>query len=112
LEDFSPQSFSPPNIALAKILTNGGLQLINADEIDAEVSTGNPNLRISPDTLAYLLYTSGSTGMPKGVMQNHRNVLHHIRNYTNNLHLNSDDRLTLFSSYGFDAAVMDIFGAC
>ncbi len=99
------------NIALAKSLTNGGLQLINADEIDAEVSTGNPNLRISPDTLAYILYTSGSTGMPKGVMQNHRNVLHHIRSYTNNLHLNSDDRLTLFSSYGFDAAVMDIFGA-
>lgn len=99
------------NIALAKSLTNGGLQLINADEIDAEVSTGNPNLRISPDTLAYILYTSGSTGMPKGVMQNHRNVLHHIRNYTNSLHLNSDDRLTLFSSYGFDAAVMDIFGA-
>ena len=99
------------NIALAKSLTKGGLQLINADEIDAEVSTDNPNLRISPDTLAYILYTSGSTGMPKGVMQNHRNVLHHIRNYTNNLHLNSDDRLTLFSSYGFDAAVMDIFGA-
>jgi non-ribosomal peptide synthetase component F len=40
-------------------------------------------------------------------MQNHRNMLHHIRVYTNNLHIS----LTLLSSYSFDAAIMDIFGA-
>ena len=44
-------------------------------------------------------------------MQTHRNVLHHIRTYTNALHLSSVDRLSLLSPYGFDAAVMDIFGA-
>ena len=44
-------------------------------------------------------------------MQNHRNVLHHIRVYTNNLHLNDGDRLTLLSSFCFDASVMDIYGA-
>src|SRR6266436_4090033 len=66
---------------------------------------------IEPDRLAYILYTSGSTGEPKGVMQNHRNVLHYIRAYTNNLHLNAADRLTLLSSYCFDASVMDIYGA-
>jgi thioesterase domain-containing protein/acyl carrier protein len=44
-------------------------------------------------------------------MQNHRNVLHYIRAYTNNLHLSSADRLTLLSSYCFDASVMDIYGA-
>ncbi len=45
------------------------------------------------------------------MMQSHRNVLQHIRNYTNKLHINSEDRLTLLSTYAFDAAVMDIFGA-
>ena len=59
----------------------------------------------------YILYTSGSTGEPKGVMQSHRNVLHHIRVYTNALQLHSDDRLSLLPSYAFDAAVMDVFGA-
>ena len=99
------------NLAFAKTLSNGTVELINVDEIAAGTPTSNPNLPISPETLAYILYTSGSTGQPKGVMQNHRNVLHHIGNYTNRLHLDASDRLTLISSYSFDAAVMDIFGA-
>src|SRR5712692_9160193 len=85
------------NMALARRLNSGDRQF------DLPVVSG--------DRLAYILYTSGSTGQPKGVMQNHRNVLHFIRVYTNNLHINRDDRLTLVSSYCFDAAVMDIYAA-
>ena len=99
------------NIALAKTLSNGTLRVINIDDIEDSLSIENLNLPMSVDALAYILYTSGSTGQPKGVMQSHRNVLGHIRNYTNNLHIDSHDRVTLISSYCFDAAVMDIFGA-
>lgn len=63
------------------------------------------------EDVAYILYTSGSTGTPKGVKQSHRNVLHFIGAYTNNLRICRDDRLTLLAPYGVDAAVMDIFGA-
>ena len=91
-------------------LVNGPLAVINIDDADSP-STGNLGLPISPDSLAYILYTSGSTGQPRGVMQSHRNVLHHTRSYTNSLRIAPDDKLTLLSSYGFDAAVMDIFGA-
>ena len=95
----------------AKMLTTGPVKVIDINEIDDAVSTANLGLPVLPDALAYVLYTSGSTGQPKGVVQNHRNVLHHIANYTNGLHLNLDDKLTLIPSYGFDAAVMDMFGA-
>jgi amino acid adenylation domain-containing protein len=66
---------------------------------------------VPPEQLAYLLYTSGSTGAPKGVAQSHRNVLGHIRAYTGALRIGPEDRLTLLASYATDAAVMDLFGA-
>jgi amino acid adenylation domain-containing protein len=98
------------NFSLARQLVKPGLQLINVDALSEKASTVEFP-KVEADRLAYILYTSGSTGQPKGVMQNHRNVLHYIRVYTNNLHLSADDRLTLFSSYCFDASVMDIYGA-
>ena len=39
------------------------------------------------------------------------NLLHFIRQYSENLRISEQDRLLQVSSYGFDAAVMDIFGA-
>ncbi len=85
--------------------------LINFDADVLENNEGNPALEIAADSLAYILYTSGTTGQPKGVMQSHRNVLNHIRAYTNNVKISPGDHLTLLASFSFDAAVMDIFGA-
>jgi amino acid adenylation domain-containing protein len=98
------------NQKLARTLTANGRPLINIEKLERGNAT-EVRVATDPRSLAYLLYTSGSTGQPKGVMQSHRNVLHFIRTYTNNLHLNSSDRLTLLSSYCFDASVMDIYGA-
>ena len=95
------------NLALAQELAT--IPILNIDDLDADVP--EVTLSIAPDAIAYLLYTSGSTGQPKGVMQDHRNVLHHIRTYTNALCLSSADKLLLLASYSFDAAVMDIYGA-
>jgi amino acid adenylation domain-containing protein len=99
-----------PHLTLAQNLISATRKLINIDDLKANSGAKLPTV-ISPDSLAYLLYTSGTTGQPKGVIQNHRNVLHFIRNYTNNLHINANDQLSLLSSYSFDAAVMDIFAA-
>jgi len=71
----------------------------------------NPENSLSSLTEAYVLYTSGSTGMPKGVLQNQKNVLHFIRVYTNNVQIAEDDNLSVFSTYTFDASVKDIYGA-
>ena len=98
------------NASQARKLLSKRVALINIDDV-AEDVMADINLAKDPNALAYLLYTSGSTGKPKGVMQTHRNVLHFIQAYTNNLQLGADDRLTLLSSYCFDASVMDIYGA-
>ncbi len=84
-------------------------RIVNLDGLPEEPARDLPS--VEPDRKAYLLYTSGSTGRPKGVIQNHRNLSHFIRQYTNNVHISSEDRLIQLASYCFDAAVMDIFGA-
>jgi non-ribosomal peptide synthetase component F len=78
------------------------LQLINVAELDSRLPTGNPGISISPDALTWITYTSGSTGEPKGVVQNHRNVLHLIMTQTNDLHICSQDRLAMLMSAAGD----------
>ncbi|MGH7830745.1 MAG: non-ribosomal peptide synthetase, partial [Candidatus Binatia bacterium] len=51
------------------------------------------------------------TGRPKGVVQNHRNILHQLMIYTKGLRLSAEDRVTLLHSHGFSASRLDIFGA-
>jgi len=63
------------------------------------------------DSIAYIYFTSGSTGTPKGVYDSHRNVLHNVRRYTNNLGLCAQDRLSLLQSPHFSGAVSSLFGA-
>ncbi|WP_433260484.1 non-ribosomal peptide synthetase [Actinosynnema sp. CS-041913] len=65
----------------------------------------------APDAPAYILHTSGSTGVPKGVAQTHRNVLHQVRLHHDNLRITADDRISVVSSFGFDMAVTDMFSA-
>ena len=100
------------NLVLASKLAQNKCQLLNIDEIDQTyISDQNLNLPISPDTLAAIIYTSGSTGLPKGVMRNHRSLLHRIWHDTHDYPIRATDRLSLLYSFSFGTSLTDIFGA-
>ena len=94
---------------LAEELARGRCQILNIDTLDAKLSLENLGVTYPPDTLAYLLYTSGSTGQPKGVVQNHRNVLHQAKRLTNAYHICADDRCSLLASLSTGQAIVDMF---
>ena len=66
-------------------ISTGGPAVLNvsAGEPWATQDRAGPGLEVSPDAHAYILYTSGSTGRPKGIVETHRNLLHNVRNATN-----------------------------
>ncbi|MFC7560669.1 amino acid adenylation domain-containing protein [Paenibacillus farraposensis] len=62
------------------------------------------------ERLAYLMYTSGTTGQPKGVMVEHRNVVRLVKN-TNYAQLDADTRILQTGAVVFDASTFEIWGA-
>ncbi|UQI46111.1 amino acid adenylation domain-containing protein [Streptomyces sp. HU2014] len=78
---------------------------------DAVERTGREVAAPTADAMAYVLYTSGTTGTPKGVVQTHGNVLRHALTYAARLRLGPGERVPLLARYSFDAGVMDLFGA-
>lgn len=91
--------------------SHAGAVVLCLAEISADESASNPEVVIAPETPAYIFYTSGTTGTPKGVVDHHRNVLHNILRYTNRLGICANDGLTLLQSASFSGSVSNIFGA-
>ncbi len=88
----------------ANSLAQGRCRVLNIDALDATLSDANLAKPISPDAMAYILYTSGSTGEPKGVVQTHRNLLRFIRSYSNSLGIHDEDGCPARTSFGFSAS--------
>jgi acyl-CoA synthetase (AMP-forming)/AMP-acid ligase II/acyl carrier protein len=74
------------------------VRVIELESIDLKLPSDNLNLRISPNALALIAYTSGSTGHPKGVVWNHRGLMHIAMQATNAFHICSDDKITLLTN--------------
>ncbi len=92
-------------------------EILYTEEIAGLPSCETRQEPIAPEDLFILLYTSGSTGVPKGVMLEHRNLANFCRWYRDFYHLDETGRVAAYASYGFDACMMDMYpalttGAC
>ncbi|RAG85060.1 hypothetical protein DN069_13970 [Streptacidiphilus pinicola] len=116
-----------PSSRLGYILADGAPELILTDEASRDIlpSTGIPTLSLNevcsgptaavhrpgPDNLAYVMYTSGSTGVPKGVSLTHRNIAAVLPSLRATLGIESRARVLAAASVNFDVSVFEIFSA-
>jgi len=79
------------------------------DEEKTQLSTLTAQLK--PENLFILLYTSGSTGVPKGCQLEHRNLVCFCHWYQRYFDLKPEHNVAAYASYGFDACMMDMYPA-
>jgi len=81
---------------------NYDLSLLNGENIETSVNVhgGNP---------AYIMFTSGSTGFPKGAVMSHNNVLNFIQWGKQTFHINENDIFTNANPIYFDNSVFDFY---
>ncbi len=82
-------------------------QLINPS---SDILVTNNNIMIKSEDPAYIIFTSGTTGTPKGVFVNHKSVINLIEWVNKTFEISYKDKLLWVTNLSFDLSVYDIFG--
>ncbi|MEL7246606.1 MAG: AMP-binding protein, partial [Cyanobacteria bacterium J06573_2] len=98
------------DVALLRLYTG---EIINIDidwEIINQNSCENAINSTTPENLAYIMYTSGSTGIPKGVCTTHRGIVRLVKS-SNYVNLSAEEIILQAAPISFDASTFEIWGA-
>ena len=88
---------------------DGSVYGVDVEYEEGSFSSELPEVKIMPNDLGYVMYTSGSTGVPKGVMVEQRSVLRLVRS-SNIYEFSSEDTLLATGSIAFDATTFEFWG--
>jgi amino acid adenylation domain-containing protein len=116
-----------PADRIAYMLTDAGAPVVVTTDDHAALAAGAPTARAvlidalpddagdvppvapAPGSAAYVVYTSGSTGQPKGAVIEHRSLVAFARDTADRLQLGAGDRFLQFASPGFDVLIEELF---
>lgn len=99
---------SRSNLPLSSSLSKTAIEL-GQDSIGLlDASPSSPSVAVTPSATMYGVFTSGSTGVPKGALLSHRNFCSSLQ-YLQPLGFTQDSRVFDFASYAFDVAVHNAF---
>lgn len=89
----------------------GGVEVLDPTDSQTFEAYGkdNPDVRVSSDSPAYIMYTSGSTGQPKGVMISHRALTNFLCSMEKEPGLGVNDTLMAVTSVSFDISALELY---
>ena len=93
------------------IITEGEWKNSNWQFVESFSNEALESVELSENDLAYILYTSGSTGQPKGVCISHKNALAFIEWSAEILKASPEDRFSNHAPFNFDLSVLDLYVA-
>ncbi|MGZ5601855.1 MAG: amino acid adenylation domain-containing protein, partial [Methylobacter sp.] len=100
-----------PQTAVPTELSSACSCLVWEAAVDSELDAMNPTREIRADDVAYILYTSGSTGQPKGVRVKHDGFVNMALAQVDGFSVSAGDRVLQFASVAFDASLSEVFMA-